>query len=184
MTQQNGTRQLGPRDGRLLLKTSRTGLGRKVGHDLTIEVSEWAADLVLEPADPARSGVAVKMDVGSLRVLDGAGGLKPLTDADRAEIEKTIREKILRTADHPVITFSSQQVTGTPASFGITGELSIMGQARPVQVQAAVVGGRIQGNATVTQSAFGIKPYSAFAGALRLADDIRVEFDLAAPAGL
>jgi len=27
----------------------------------------------------------------------------------------------------------------------------------------------------------GIKPYSAFAGALRLADDIQVEFDLAIP---
>jgi polyisoprenoid-binding protein YceI len=184
MTQPNGAGQLGPDDGRLLLKTSRTGLGRKVGHDLTIEVSQWAADVVVEPGDPARSGVTVRIDVGSLRVLDGAGGLKPLNSADRADIEKTIREKILRPADHPVITFSSQQVTGTPAAFGITGELSIMGRTQPVQVEAAVAGGRIQGNATITQSAFGIKPYSAFAGALRLADDIRVEFDLAAPAGL
>lgn len=184
MTMSNGTGQLGPDDGRVLLKTSRTGLGKKVGHDLTIEVSRWTADVALNPADPARSGVAVKMDVGSLKVLDGAGGLKPLTDSDRAEIEKTIREKILHTADHPVITFSSQQVTGAPAGFGITGELSIMGRTNPVQVQGAIAGGRIQGSATVTQSAFGIKPYSAFAGALRLADDIQVEFDIAVPAGL
>ena len=183
MTPLNGTRQLGPDDGRLLLKTSRTGLGRKAGHDLTIEVSRWAADLVLDPGNPARSEVAVRIDVGSLRVLEGTGGLKPLTDGDRAEIEKTIKEKILRPADHPVITFSSQQITGTPASFGITGDLSIMGRTHPVQVQAAIAGGRIQGNATVTQTAWGIKPYSAFAGALRLADDVRVEFDLAAPAG-
>jgi polyisoprenoid-binding protein YceI len=184
MTMLNGTRQLGPRDGRLLLKTSRTGLGRKAGHDLTIEVSRWAADLVVDPGDPARSGVAVTIEADSLRVLEGTGGLKPLSDADRAEIEKTIREKILHPADHPVIRFSSQQVTGNAASFGITGDLSIMDRTHPVQVQAAMAGGRIQGNATITQSAWGIKPYSAFAGALRLADDVRVEFDLAAPAGV
>jgi polyisoprenoid-binding protein YceI len=184
MTMDNGVRQLGPDDGRLVLKTSRTGLGRKVGHDLTIEASQWAADVVIDPGDPARSGVTLKIDAGSLRVLEGTGGLKPLTDADRAEIAKTIGEKILRTADHPVITFSSQQVTGTPAAFAITGDLSIMGATRPVQVQGTIAGGRIQGSATVTQSAWGIKPYSAFAGALRLADDIQVEFDIAAPAGL
>jgi hypothetical protein len=40
---------------------------------------------------------------------------------------------------------------------------------------------RLRGHATVTQSRWGIKPYSAFAGALRLADDIQVEFDLASP---
>jgi polyisoprenoid-binding protein YceI len=183
MTLLNGTHQLGPHNGSLLLKTSRTGLGRKVGHDLTIEVSRWAADVVVDPGDPARSKVAVTIEVGSLRVLEGAGGLKPLTDSDRAEIENTIREKILRPAEHPAITFSSQQITGTPGSFVITGDLSIMGRSNPVQVQAAIAGGRIQGSAIVTQTAWGIKPYSAFAGALRLADDIRVEFDLAAPAG-
>ena len=48
-------------------------------------------------------------------------------------------------------------------------------------VSGGVDAGRIRGHATITQSQWGIKPYSAFAGALRLADNVTVEFDLAAP---
>jgi hypothetical protein len=37
----------------------------------------------------------------------------------------------------------------------------------------------LRGWATVTQSAWAIKPYTAFPGALRLADEVRVEFEMA-----
>jgi hypothetical protein len=36
----------------------------------------------------------------------------------------------------------------------------------------------VRGWATVTQTTWGIKPYTAFLGALRLADEVRVEFRL------
>lgn len=181
MTLQIGNYRLGPQAGRLLLKTGRTGLGRRAGHDLTIEATRWEADVAVNTADPGRSSVAVTIEVDSVEVREGAGGLKPLTDADRADIKTTICEKILLAAEHPVITFSSSEVAGTPDAFRISGDLTIMGQARPVTVQGGVDAGRLRGHATVTQSRWGIKPYSAFAGALRLADDIQVEFDLAVP---
>jgi polyisoprenoid-binding protein YceI len=181
MTEGNGSYRLGPRAGTLLLKTGRTGLGRRAGHDLTIEATRWQADAVVNAADPARSSVTLTIEVDSLEVREGTGGLKPLTDADRADIKATIGEKILRTAEHPAITFSSSRVTGTGGAFEIGGNLTIMGQARPVTVFGGIDDGRIRGHATVTQSQWGIKPYSAFAGALRLADNVTVEFDLAAP---
>lgn len=40
-------------------------------------------------------------------------------------------------------------------------------------------GGLLRGWATVTQSAWGIKPYTTFLGALRLAEEVRVEFEVA-----
>lgn len=181
MTFGNGSYRLGPKAGTLVLKTGRTGLGRRAGHDLTIEATHWQADAVVNAADPGRSSVTVSIEVDSLQVREGTGGLKPLTDADRADIKTTIGEKILLTEEHPVITFSSSQVTGTPEAFQISGDLTIMGRARPVTISAGIDAGRIRGDATVTQSQWGIKPYSAFAGALRLADEIRIEFDLAVP---
>jgi polyisoprenoid-binding protein YceI len=181
MTEGNGSYRLSPQAGTLLLKTGRTGLGRRAGHDLTIEATRWQGDAVLNTADSGQSSVRLTIEVDSLEVREGAGGLKPLTDADRADIKTTIGEKILRTAEHPAITFSSSQVTGTPGAFQISGDLTIMGQSCPVTVFGGIEAGRIRGHATVTQSRWGIKPYSAFAGALRLADDVTVEFDLAAP---
>jgi polyisoprenoid-binding protein YceI len=181
MTLGIGNYRLGPEAGTLLLKTGRTGLGRRAGHDLTIEATRWQADVVVSTTDPGQSSVTVTIEADSLEVREGTGGLKPLTNADRADIKTTIGEKILGTADHPVIMFSSSQVSGTADAFQTSGDLTIMGQARPVTVSGSIDAGRIRGHATVTQSLWGIKPYSAFAGALRLADDVRIEFDLAVP---
>nr|BFE82755.1 hypothetical protein GCM10020093_053560 [Planobispora longispora] len=84
-----GNYTLGPASGRLLVKTTRTGLGAKAGHDLTIGVTRWRGDATLDPADPAASSVTVEVDAVSLKVLEGNGGVKPLTGSDRDEIEKS-----------------------------------------------------------------------------------------------
>jgi polyisoprenoid-binding protein YceI len=174
-----GTYRIGSETGHLRIKTSRTGLGRKAGHDLTIEVTRWSGDMKAYATDPGRSSVSVTAEVDSLEVREGVGGLKSLTDSDRAEIKQTIREKILHPAEHPSITFTSTEIAGTPESFTVTGNLTIMGTTRPVTFEGSQGSdGRVQGSATVVQSEWGIKPYSALAGALRLADEIRVEFEL------
>jgi polyisoprenoid-binding protein YceI len=181
VTLTEGRYWLGPSTGRLLLKTGRAGLGRKAGHDLTIEVTRWSGEAVIAAGDPDRSWVNVTVEADSLEVREGTGGLKPLTDTDRAEIKRTLGDKVLLyTAEHPTINFRSTGITGTAQSFEITGELTIKGRTRPVTVHGkGNGGGLVRGWATVTQSTWGIKPYTAFLGALRLADDVQVEFDVA-----
>src|SRR4029453_6622292 len=95
-----GAYRLGPKSGRLLVHTTRTGLGAKAGHDLTIEVTRWHGHAPVAAAPPANSSMAVEVEVDSLEVREGTGGVKPLTDADRAEIKKTLGE-VLHTAQHP-----------------------------------------------------------------------------------
>jgi polyisoprenoid-binding protein YceI len=181
MTLTAGTYTLGPADGRLLVKTGRTGLGRRAGHDLTIEVTRWSGEAVVDTEAPAGSAAAVSVEVDSFEVREGTGGVKPLTDGDRAEIGKVLRTRILHTAEHPSISFRSTAVEGTPESFTIHGDLTIMGETRPVTVHGGATGSRVTGGATVVQSHWGIKPYSALFGALRLADPVEIEFDLALP---
>jgi polyisoprenoid-binding protein YceI len=179
MTMSEGTHKVGPESGRLLVRTGRTGMGRRAGHDLTLEAGRWEGTAEVVPADPTASFVTVSVDAGSLEVREGTGGIKPLTGGDRAEIESTIRDKILHTDRHPHITFRSSRVTGTPAEFTIEGDLTIRDVTRPVSVRAAVAGDRLRGGVTIAQSEWGIKPYSAFFGALRLADEVEIAFDLA-----
>jgi polyisoprenoid-binding protein YceI len=174
-----GGYRLGPESGRLLVHTSRTGLGAKAGHDLTIEVTRWHGHATVDTADPANSSVTVQVDADSFRVRQGTGGVKPLTDADRALIKKTLGEQVLHTAQHPTITFRSRRVDGSAGSFTLDGELTIIGITRPVTVQGGVTDGRVVGGATVVQSRWGIRPYSAFFGALRLRDEVKVDLDVA-----
>ncbi len=179
----DGTYTLGPESGKLLIKTSRSGLGSLAGHDLTIEVTRWHADVTADSAAAARSSVQVSIEVGSFEVREGTGGVKPLTDGDREEIKATIREKILRTREYPDITFRSTRVEGTAESFSIDGDLTINGTARPVTVHGRLAGDVAQGSAAIAQSRWGIRPYTAFFGALKLSDEVAIEFDIRLPGG-
>jgi polyisoprenoid-binding protein YceI len=173
-----GAYRLGPESGRLLVNTTRTGLGAKAGHDLTIEVTRWHGHATVDTAVPANSSVTIQVDVDSFQVRQGTGGVKPLTGTDRAEIHKTLKQ-VLHTAQHPTITFRSSRVDGSAASFACDGELTIMGVTHPVALQGRVTDGRVVGGASVVQSRWGIRPYSAFFGALRLRDEVKVDFDVA-----
>ncbi|MER5318209.1 YceI family protein [Streptosporangium roseum] len=173
-----GSHALGPESGRLLVNTTRTGLGAKAGHDLTIEVTRWRGDATIDIADPAGSSVTVEADAGSFEVREGTGGVKPLSDSDRREIKRILQEKILHVERHPAITFRSTRVSGTAESFRVEGELTIVGVTRPVTVQGVLAEGRARGSAAIAQTRWGIRPYSAFFGTLKLSDEVEVRFDV------
>jgi polyisoprenoid-binding protein YceI len=107
-----GAYRLGPGSGRLLVRTTRTGLGAKAGHDLTIEVTRWHGRATVDTADPANCSVTIEVAVDSFQVREAIGGVMPLTETDRAEINKTLQE-VLHTAQHPTITFQSTRVGGS-----------------------------------------------------------------------
>lgn len=176
MVMADGTYRLGPESGELLLKTSRSGMGRRAGHDLVIEVTRWSAAVTFAGGRPEDATISVQVEVDSLEVRDGLGGVKPLTDKDRGEIRNRLRD-ILDSNSHPAISFASTGVTGAAESAAVQGDLTIRGRTSPVTVSAELVDDRVRGSATVTQTRWGIQPYTAFLGALKVADDVVVEFD-------
>ena len=180
-----GRLQLGTDRGRIVLHTFRDGLAAQAGHDLTIEVRRWSGELTvnedLSPAD-----LEVQIDLGSLIVRDGTGGLKALTDRDRREIAVTAR-KTLGADRHPEASFSATEFKPDGDGGGtVTGTLTLAGVARPLRVQVAKTGpDRYHAATLVVQSAYGIKPYTGFLGALRVRDavDVDVDVDLSQPDG-
>ncbi len=166
------SQSFGPENASLRIRTGRTGGAAKAGHDLLIEVEAWSATLDRE-AQPA---LTLTADSRSLRVLEGTGGVKSLTEKDKADIKKTIDKEVLKGGQ---IEFRSSEVTeGAGGSLSVRGELSLNGKHAPVQFDLATeADGRISGSATVTQSAHGMKPYSTLFGALKVADDVRIEIE-------
>jgi polyisoprenoid-binding protein YceI len=74
----------------------------------------------------------------------------------------------------------SASVAGDDAGGTIEGTVTVRGETAPVQVAVSRRDDMWRGSATIKQSSFGIKPYRAFLGALRLADEVRIEIELAA----
>src|ERR1700761_5285667 len=137
--------QFGPDNASLRIRTGRTGGAAKAGHDLLIEVEAWSATL-----DPeAQPELTLTADSRSLRVLEGTGGLKSLTDSDKADIKKTIDKEVLKGC---AIEFRSSEVTeGADGSLRVRGELSLGGKHAPVEFDVMTRDdGRITGSATVT----------------------------------
>ena len=173
------TMNLGPGAGRVLIKTGRAGLAARAGHDLTLEVTRWSARAEV-PADDAggvaAATVAAELDLGSLEVREGTGGIMPLTDADRGQIKKTM-SGILGGATASFT--SSRIVRAGPGGGEIEGTVTLGGKAQPVRLQVTEPGpGRYRATATLRQSAFGIKPYSGLFGTLKLSDEVRVELEV------
>ena len=175
-----GTYNLGPSDGTVRVKTGRQGMASKVGHDLTLEAANWKATLTVD-ADPSRSEVNATIEPRSLEVTAATGGAKPVSDKDKKDIKKNISELL----GNGSITFTSTSVeVKNDTSLKVPGELSIAGQSRPVTLDlTATPDGRLTGSLTVVQSQFGIKPFSAMMGALKVKDEVEVNLDVALPAG-
>jgi hypothetical protein len=125
--------------------------------------------------------VEVEVDLRRLEVREGTGGVKPLTEKDKADIRKAMGKQ-LRVDDQPMATFRSSSVRVEGERATVEGELSIAGQSHPLVLDVRrETDGTITGATQVVQSSWGIKPYSGFFGALKLRDAVDVEFSLQLP---
>ena len=174
MTTAARTHTIGPDNGTLLLRTSRTGLGSRAGHDLTIEVTAWSGTVTVGE-DPADSSLDVTVEMDSLQVVKGTGGIKPLSERDKREILATAA-KVLGVANSPQARFVSSSVTPQVAGVTVDGTLNLCGTEQPLQLEVTAEGDdRFRAVCTVVQTQHGIKPYSGFFGALKLSDHVTVE---------
>ena len=160
---------------RLTLSTGVEGKASRLGHDLVLVLEDWSAAAELDGQTPTAATLTAR--VASLRVESGTGGAKPLSDKDR----QTIRENALEAlkADvHPNVTFTSNEITQVAGGFALAGTLSIAGTSRPVVVDLRVApeGASVTmaARVPVVQTEYGVKPYSAMLGALRLRDEVEV----------
>jgi polyisoprenoid-binding protein YceI len=172
---------LGPGDGSIKVYTKREGLASRVGHDLTLEASRWNAEVTLDPDDITRSSVTATFDGGALEILEGQGGAMPLSDKDRNDIRKNITQKVLTSGQ---VQFRSTSVdSGGDGRLTLNGDLTLNGASRPVRIDLTQSGDRVSGRVTIRQTDFGMKPFSAMLGALKVADAVDIELDVRLPSG-
>jgi polyisoprenoid-binding protein YceI len=178
MALEAGRHIFGAERGRVLLLTARDGLAATVGHDLTIEVSNWSAELIVAD-DLTPTGLSVRVDLTSLVVREGTGGVKPLTDRDKREIAVSAR-KVLGVDRHPQATFTAAVFEpGANGGGFVQGTLALAGAERPLRLHVAQTGpDAYHATASVRHSEFGIKPYTAFLGALKVSDTVGVSVDV------
>jgi polyisoprenoid-binding protein YceI len=175
-----GSYRFGPANGTLSARTERTGAAAKAGHDLLIEVTAWEATLTVG-ADGAESSLELDVDATSLRVREGTGGMQALSDDDKANIEQTIDDEVLM---RERISFRSTEVQAARdgAELSVRGDLTLLGTTHPLAFEiSSGDDGRVRAAAVVKQTDWGMKPYSALFGTLKVVDEVAVDIDAALP---
>jgi polyisoprenoid-binding protein YceI len=147
----------------------REGLLTSMGHDVTFQVTSLAMDIGDD------DGVTVDLDAGSLRVITEA-----VKESDRKDIEKNT-EKTLEARKHPKIQFRSVSVVRDGDRARIEGDLTLHGVTKQISVQATDDGQRWNAKVTLDQREFGIKPFSAMLGALKVKPEVEVTISVPHP---
>jgi len=134
----------------------------------------------------------LKIDAAALEVdrpeWRRALGLEAELDMDAIEgtRDNMRSERVLDVTRHPEIAIRSVAVAGPDWMPTVTVRIRLRGEVRELAVPVAVIveGRRLQaiGRLELLQSDFGIEPFSAAGGALRVSDRVRIRFRIVARA--
>jgi len=168
------------------IHVAKDGFFKAFGHDHVVTTAKFSGDVQFVSAKVENSSVSFTADAGSLRVVDPGESEK-----DRSEVQAAmLGEQVLDIAHYPQIQFSSSAVK--LASFSkntfdlqVSGPLTLHGTLKPVTLPVRV---QISDDGSLTcdteisllQSDFGITPYKAAGGAVKVKDKIKLIFHIVA----
>lgn len=161
-------------DAEALVFTFKDGLLSKVAHDLKIQISRFSVDL-----DATAGQIVAEFDPSSLRVVnavhDGNEDPKALSEGDKEKIGSQIQKEVLETDKYSSVKFVSTRVTRrADGGYSITGDLTLHGATRPISAETRVEGGRQVAEVELNQPDFGVVPYKAMMGTLKVKPAVRV----------
>jgi polyisoprenoid-binding protein YceI len=167
-------RTFGPDVASVEVLVFREGLLSAVGHDLVLRATSF--EIAVDPEPPSASA---RIDAASLRVASAMRDGRPLPQgalsaSDVREIESTLSGTVLRVRRFPEIRFRSTAVSGREGGREVRGTLSLAGRDREIAFVARREGDRLVALVRLHQPDFGIAPYRAMLGALRVKPDVVV----------
>ena len=162
-------------DSRFDVVTGKAGLLGRFGHEHRIRARSFTGTIVYNAADPSASSVEVTVPTAGLHVVALGADRE-----DAPDVEKAMREDVLHVDRWPTIEFRSTAVEPISGGVRVTGDLTMAGRTRPVtlDMRLRADGRRLvaDGAFTIRQTDWGIEPYRAALGTIRVAD--RVTFEL------
>jgi len=164
---------------KITVHVDKSGMFAAFAHNHVI-----SAPLASGRLDREKRTIELKFRSHDMKVVD-----PDVSESDRAEIERTMKENVLETGRFPEIVFASTEVSGTRLgdslyALRIQGGLSLHGATHMQSVIAQMVPGddslRAYGEFSIRQTDFNIKLVSVAGGALKVKDELKFSFDIVA----
>jgi polyisoprenoid-binding protein YceI len=170
----------------ILIYTYKEGLLSAVAHDLRLRAERFALEVHADDeGKPSR--LTLSVDPRSIRMVcamkngaDNPGALKP---DDFRQIEDNIAKDVLEPHRYPTISFEARELIdlGDARRFQVRGELSLHGKKRPVWAAIESEQNALVAEVTLQQPDYGIKPFSALLGAMKIKPEVKVRVRVPRP---
>jgi polyisoprenoid-binding protein YceI len=134
---------------------------------------------MINDANPAE--VHIVVDAASFRVLDPGASAK-----NRAAVQmRMLGPDVLDVNRFPEILFDSESAERSESGgWTVRGQLTLHGQTRPLTTTVNSAHGHYKGSLALKQSDFGIAPIKVAGGAVKVKDQLTIDFDIVARAGV
>jgi polyisoprenoid-binding protein YceI len=148
----------------ITIHVGKAGLFSAAGHEH--EVSSPIEQGALDDSSPGRVWFTVK-----------SAGLIVQPEADQAKVQSTMQADVLQSAKYPEIKFESTSVrpAGNDA-WSVTGNLTLHGTTKAITTEVHKANGAYTGEARIKQTDFGIEPVKVAGGAVKVKDDLKIDF--------
>jgi len=171
--------RIGQDTGTIEVFTYREGALSALGHDLRLRATGFDIEILGD-------SVKARVDTSSLRVVTAMRGGAPmqgaLSDRDKADIERNCAREVLEAHEHPEATFVSFEVKQLETQWMVRGRLTIHGISHEGTFEVRREANKAIARIDVDLRSFGMKPYSAMLGALRVKPVVLVVVEVPVPA--
>lgn len=168
------------------IHVAKDGFLKAFGHDHLVTATQFSGEVQVNSSKMEDSAVSFTADSAALKVVDPGESEK-----DRDEVQTTmLGAQVLDVTRYPKIEFSSTAVKVSSSTNGkwelqVTGMLTLHGTQKPVTLPVHAL---IADNGVLTcdteisllQSDFGMAPYKAAGGAVRVKDKLALVFHIVA----
>jgi polyisoprenoid-binding protein YceI len=168
---------------RFQAKATASGMLSAFGHNPTVAIRGFTGEAWFRAQAPEQSSLRIAIDAGSLAISGD------INEKDRQEMDRTMKEEVLETDRYPEIMFEGAGQEATKLAEGmyritLDGKLTLHGVEREIKVPCTVTVGedslRASGEFSIRQTDFRIKLVSVAGGTLKLKDELKFTFDIAA----
>ncbi len=149
---------------KITIHVGKAGLFSAAGHEH--EVSAPIAEGAIDDSDPGR--VWFRVTASTMTVLP---------EADQAAVQGTMQAKVLESDKYPEIKFESTSIRKVgDGVWLVTGKLTLHGATNSITTEVHYTNAAYIGEARIKQTQFGIEPYRAAGGAVKVKDELKIDF--------
>lgn len=171
------------RKSQLFVQAEAGGVLAAFAHDHKFQAHSFGGTVSV-PGKVLQSGMLdLSILAESLTLVD------KVSEDDRKEIEGSMREKVLETSKFPKISFRTVGVTvesstDSVSQLKVVGNLWLHGVGHKITFPVAVAlkgdALRATGSVKLRQTDYGMSPYTAAIGTIRVKDEVTISFDIVA----